>query len=40
MKPPVWIYLESVDAGTIAARFREWRDQQPDIGILAPSYRD
>jgi hypothetical protein len=35
MKPPVWIYLESVDAGTIAARFREWRDQQPDIGILA-----
>ena len=35
MTPPIWTYLESVDAGTITACFREWRDEQPALGLLA-----
>jgi hypothetical protein len=35
MKPVMGKYLDSADAGAIAACLREWRRQRPDLGVLA-----
>lgn len=35
MTPAMWTYLESVDAESLAALFRDWRQQRPDLGVLA-----